>query len=190
MRSTWTSSTSPLLHRVNSSSFPQPDLPPVSPPASVNGEETLPQPGCGWEFEIVPEEHMRQKEHEVAARFQRYGRFGMRLEEARLPTPEHYRTAYDELVEAITPSPSPESVADSTRDSRKVIETGRNLKRKGTTNADADGHSGTTGIPSTYIYILPALFYIETSPQSLASGWKPSDYHLERRISPSVWCRL
>lgn len=78
---------------------------------------------------------MRQKEHEVAARFQRYGRFGMRLEEARLPTPEHYRTAYDELVEAITPSPSPESVADSTRDSRKVIETGRNLKRKGTTNA-------------------------------------------------------
>jgi hypothetical protein len=125
------------LYRANNSSFPQSGLTPVSPPTSVNGEDTLPQLGFDWEFELTLKERMRQKEHEIIARFQRYGRFGMRLEEARLPTPDHFRTAYDELVEAInndrTPSPSPVSVADSTRNSRRVNVIQRHLKRKDTT---------------------------------------------------------
>ncbi|PMD17868.1 hypothetical protein NA56DRAFT_707273 [Hyaloscypha hepaticicola] len=49
--------------------------------------------------------------------FQPYERFGMRWEEARLPTPEHLRKAYDELLHAIEndrtpyPSPSPQAAA-------------------------------------------------------------------------------
>jgi hypothetical protein len=137
MRPTSTSSTSPLSHYANKSSFPQSNLTLVSPPASINGEDTLPQLGFGWEFELTLEEHMRQKEHEIVARFQRYERFGMRLEEARLPTPDRFRTAYDELVEAInndrTPSPSPEYVVVSNRNPRRVNVTQRPLRRKDTT---------------------------------------------------------
>lgn len=45
---------------------------------------------------------------------ERYGRFGMEQAEARLPTPEHYRESYQELLAAAqtidrTPSPLPES---------------------------------------------------------------------------------
>jgi len=133
MRSTSSSSTSPLLHRANYSSFPQSGITPVSPPTSINGEDTLPQLGFDWEFELTLKERMCQKEHEIIARFQRYGRFGMRLEEARLPTPDHFRTAYNELVEAInndqTPYQSPESVVGSTRNSQSVNMIQRHLRK-------------------------------------------------------------
>lgn len=134
MRSSPTSLT-PL--RANKPSFPQFNLTPVSPPTSVNGEDTLPQPGFGWEFEYALEDRMRQKQHEANARFQRYERFGMLLEEARLPTPDHLRKAYDELVEAIkndrTPSLSPESAVTGTRNLRRVNATQRHLGPKTTT---------------------------------------------------------
>jgi hypothetical protein len=137
MRSSTSSSTPPLSHRANKPSFPQSNLTPVSPPTSINGEDSLPQPGFGWEFEYALEDRMRQKQHEVNARFQRYERFGMRWEEARLPTPDHLRKAYDELVEAIendrTPSLSPESAVADTRNLRRVNATQRQLGPKATT---------------------------------------------------------
>ncbi|KAF4629662.1 hypothetical protein G7Y89_g8480 [Cudoniella acicularis] len=137
MRSSPSSSTPPLSHHANKSSFPQSNLTPVSPPTSINGEDTLPQPGFGWEFEYALEDRIRQKQHEVTARFQRYGRFGMRWEEARLPTPDHFREAYDELVEAIkddrTPSLSPECAVADTRKLERVNSTQRHLGPKATT---------------------------------------------------------
>jgi hypothetical protein len=64
-------------------------------------------------------------------------RFGMRLEEARLPTPEHLRKAYDELVDAIandrTPSPSPEAQAK--------IAVARNLQKVDTMGEDKPARS-------------------------------------------------
>lgn len=57
--------------------------------------------------------------------------------ESRLPTPDRFRTAYDELVEAInndrTPSPSPEYTVGSNRNPRTVNVTQRHLRRKDTT---------------------------------------------------------
>lgn len=80
---------------------------------------------------------MRQKQHEVNARFQRYGRFGMLWEEARLPTPDHFRKAYNELVEAIendrTPSLSPESAVVDTRNLQRMNVTQGHLEPKATT---------------------------------------------------------
>jgi hypothetical protein len=132
MRSTRTSS-APL--RANKSSFPQSNLTTVSPPTSINGEE--PQLGYGWEFECALEHRMHQKQHEVNARFQRYKRFGMRWEEARLPTPDHLRNAYDELVQAIesdrTPSLSPKSAVADSRNLRRVNATQRKLGPKAMT---------------------------------------------------------
>lgn len=110
---------------------------PVSPPTSVNGENSpAAQPGFGWEFAHILEARVHEKEHEMHARFQRYERFGMRWEEARLPTPEHLRKAYDELVDAIandrTPSPSPEAHA--------TISSTRNLQR-GADTIEEDKHT-------------------------------------------------
>ena len=137
MRPSSNSSIPPLSHHANKSSFTQSNLALVSPPTSINGEDTLPQLGFDWEFELTLAEHMRQKEHDIVARFQRYERFGMRLEEARLPTPDRYRTAYDELVEAInndrTPSPPLEYVVGSNRNPRRVNVTQRLLRRRDTT---------------------------------------------------------
>jgi hypothetical protein len=107
--------------------------PAVSPPASVTGEDSsTPQPGFGWEFTHVLEARVCEKEHEMHARFQRYERFGMQWEEARLQTPEHLRKAYDELVDAIandrSPSPSPKAPAMPTavRNSQRVDTTIKN----------------------------------------------------------------
>lgn len=91
----------------------------------------MPQLGFDWEFELTLKERLRKNEHEIIARFQRYGRFGMRLEEARLPTPDNFRADYDELVESInndrTPSLSPAYAADSTQKHRK----GKDITKKG-----------------------------------------------------------
>lgn len=89
---------------------------------------------------------MRQKQHEVNARFQRYGRFGMLWEEARLPTPDHFRKAYNELVEAIendrTPSLSPESAVVDTRNLQRMNVTQGHLEPKATTKkAQSPSHN-------------------------------------------------
>lgn len=80
---------------------------------------------------------MHQKEHEVYARFQRYERFGMRWEEARLSTPERLRKAYDELVDAIandrTPSPSPEAAIPITQNLEKMDTIEEHTRPKATT---------------------------------------------------------
>jgi hypothetical protein len=78
----------------------------------------------GWEFTHILEARVVEKDHEMHARFQRYKRFGMRWEEARLPTPEHLQKAYNKLVDAIandrTPSPSLDAlVVDTARPIRK-----------------------------------------------------------------------
>jgi hypothetical protein len=165
MRSTSTSSTSPLSHHTNKSSFPQSSLTLVSPPTSINGEDTLPHLGFGWEFELTLEERMRQKEHEIVARFQRYERFGMRLEEARLPTPDRFRTAYDELLEAInndrTPSPSPEYGVGSNRNPRKMNVTQRHFRRKNTTKKGMHG-----AIRQGLRYLADDFFYSSQLSQS------------------------
>lgn len=137
MRSSLSSSTPPLSQGANKPPFSQFNLTPVSPQTSINGEDTQPQPGFGWEFEYALEDRMCQKQHEVNARFQRYGRFGMRREEARLPTPDHLRQAYDELVHAIendrTPSLSPDSAIADTRYPQRANATQRHLGPKATT---------------------------------------------------------
>jgi len=99
---------------------PANNLTTASSPASVSShKETLPLPGSGGSFEVMLAKCMRQKENEIIARLHRYGRFGMTLEEARLPTPERYRKAYAELRRAIDRrrelSPSPECVVASLR---------------------------------------------------------------------------
>lgn len=140
IRSSPSSSTPPLSHHANQSSF-TPSTPsnptPASPQPSINGEDTLPQSGFGWEFEYTLEDRMHRKQHEENARFQRYERFGMRREEARLPTPDSLREAYNELVDAIendrTPSLSPECAAADTRKLRRVNSTQRHLGPKATT---------------------------------------------------------
>lgn len=138
MRPSLSPSTPPLLHRANTPPFTQSNPTPVSPPTSVNGDDTLPQPGFGWEFEYVLDDRMRQKQHEMNARFQRYERFGMRWEDARLPTPDHLRKAYDELLEAIendrSPLTSPEPAVGDTRNLQRVnAATQKRLGPKATT---------------------------------------------------------
>ena len=137
MRSSLSFLTPPLPQGACKPSVSQFNLTPVSPQTSINGEDTQPQPGFGWEFEYALEDRMRQKQHEVNARFQRYERFGMRREEARLPTPDHLRRAYDELVEAIendrTPSLSPESMVADSRYPQRANASQRHLGPKATT---------------------------------------------------------
>ncbi|KFY09870.1 hypothetical protein V491_07930 [Pseudogymnoascus sp. VKM F-3775] len=137
MRSSLSSSTPPLSQGANKPSpFSQCNLTPVSPQTSINGEDTQPQLGFGWDFEYALEDRMRQKQHEVNARFQRYGRFGMLREEALFPTPDRFRRAYDELLEAIgndrTPSLSPESMIADTRYPQRANATQRHLGPKAT----------------------------------------------------------
>lgn len=118
MWSSLSSLTPPLSQGANKPPVSPFNLTPVSPQTSINGEDTQPQLGFGWEFEYALEDRMRQRQHEVNARFQKYERFGMRREEALFSTPRCFRRAYDELLEAIkndrTPSLSPELAVTDT----------------------------------------------------------------------------
>lgn len=133
MRSSLGSSTPPLSQGANKPSFSQFNLTPVSPQTSIDGGDTQPQ----WEFENALECQMAKKLHDVNARFQKYGRFGMRWEEALFSTPDRFIRAYDELLEAIendrTPSLSPEPAVTDTRYSQRVNATQRYLWPKDTT---------------------------------------------------------
>jgi hypothetical protein len=75
-------------------------------------EDDLIPAGFGIEFGLRLEEAWADHKDRYVGRLARYGRFGMTEDEARFPTPEYMRSAYDQLVrdelaDVHTPSPSP-----------------------------------------------------------------------------------
>jgi hypothetical protein len=79
-------------------------------------DESIPW-GFGFEFEACLERKLQDDLERQKARLERYGRFGMQADDARRPTPEDMRVAYQEFIaseleDVHTPSPpsSPESM--------------------------------------------------------------------------------
>lgn len=76
----------------------------VSPPSSSWGD-LITEPGFGPEFESMLADHWFHKGHQMRARLQRYERYGMRPDEARVPTPLEWRERYEQELEEMENDP-------------------------------------------------------------------------------------